>query len=260
MMRSLWIAKTGLDAQQTNLDAISNNLANASSTGFKRFKPVFQDLLYQTVRAPGGPSDGQAQTPVGLQLGSGVELRASERIFQQGALTQTNNPLDVAINGNGFFQVTLPDGTTAYTRDGNFTRDAQGQIVTQNGYVVAPGITIPSNATAITISNSGEVSVQLPGQAQPSSVGALQTVLFANPAGLASRGGNLLTETAASGTPTAGTPGADGLGSLQQNYIEASNVNVAEELISLIQAQRAYEVNSRAIQASDQMLQKLGNL
>jgi len=237
MIRSLWVAKTGLDAQQTNLDLIANNLANAATTGFKRFKPVFEDLLYQTVRTG-----------------------AAERIYLQGALTKTENPLDVAINGQGFFQVTLPDGSTAYTRDGNFSRDAQGQIVTQAGYVVAPGITIPSNATSITISETGQVAVQLPGQVAPNQVGELQIVQFANPGGLASIGGNLLVETAASGTPNPGAPGADGLGSLRQNYVEASNVNVAEELIALIQAQRAYEVNSRAIKASDEMLQRLGQL
>ncbi len=260
MIRSLWVAKTGLDAQQTNLDLIANNLANAATTGFKRFKPVFEDLLYQTVRAAGGPTGGQSQAPAGLQLGAGVRTGAAERIYLQGALTKTENPLDVAINGQGFFQVTLPDGSTAYTRDGNFSRDAQGQIVTQAGYVVAPGITIPSNATSITISETGQVAVQLPGQVAPNQVGELQIVQFANPGGLASIGGNLLVETAASGTPNPGAPGADGLGSLRQNYVEASNVNVAEELIALIQAQRAYEVNSRAIKASDEMLQRLGQL
>ena len=260
MIRSLWIAKTGLDAQQTNLDIISNNLANAATTGYKRIKPVFEDLLYQTLRAAGGPTGGQSQSPSGLQVGTGVRAGAAERMFLQGALTQTGNPLDLAINGPGFFQVTLPDGQTGYTRDGNFSRDAQGQLVNQSGYVVAPGITIPVNATSITVSETGQVSVQLPGQVAPSQVGELQLARFVNPGGLASVGGNLLVQTAASGEPNASLPGTEGAGLLRQFYVEASNVNVAEELVSLIQAQRAYEVNARAVTASDQMLQKLGQL
>jgi len=260
MIRSLWIAKTGLDAQQTNLDVIANNLANASTTGFKRVKPVFEDLLYQTVRQAGGPTGGQAQAPSGLQLGTGVRAAATERMFLQGSLVRTQNPLDIAISGNGFFQITLPDGSVAYTRDGNFSRDAQGQLVTSMGYVVAPGITIPANATAIAISETGQVSVQLPNQVAPSQVGEVQLVNFANPAGLSSVGNNLMVETAASGTPTQGQPGSNGLGNLKQFYVEASNVNVAEELVSLIQAQRAYEVNTRAIKASDEMLQRLVQL
>ncbi len=260
MIRSLWIAKTGLDAQQTNLDVIANNLANAATTGYKRIKPVFEDLLYQTLRAAGGPTGGQSQSPSGLQVGTGVRAGSAERMFLQGALTQTGNQLDLAINGAGFFQVTLPDGTTAYTRDGNFSRDAQGQIVNQAGYVLAPGITIPVNATSITISETGQVSVQIAGQVAPNQVGELQIARFINPGGLASLGGNLLSETAASGTPTPGLPGTDGAGTLKQLYVEASNVNVAEELVALIQAQRAYEVNTRAVTASDQMLQKLAQL
>ena len=260
MIRSLWIAKTGLDAQQTNLDVIANNLANAATTGYKRIKPVFEDLLYQTLRAAGGPTGGQSQSPSGLQVGTGVRAGAAERMFLQGALTQTGNPLDLAINGPGFFQVTLPDGQTGYTRDGNFSRDSQGQLVNQSGYVVAPGITIPVNATSITVSETGQVSVGLPGQVAPSQVGEMQLARFVNPGGLASIGGNLLVQTAASGEPNAGVPGTEGAGLLRQFYVEASNVNVAEELVSLIQAQRAYEVNARAVTASDQMLQKLGQL
>ena len=254
MIRSLWIAKTGLDAQQTNLDIISNNLANAATNGYKRMKPMFEDLLYQTLRAAGGPTGGQSQSPSGLQVGTGVRAGASERVFLQGNLTQTGNPLDVAINGTGFFQVTLPDGQTAYTRDGNFSRDSQGQLVSQSGYVLSPGITIPVNAISTTISATGQVSVQLPGTVE------LQIASFLNPGGLASIGGNLLVETAASGPPNVGLPGNEGAGTLQQQYVESSNVNVAEELVSLIQAQRAYEVNARAISASDQMLQKLAQL
>ena len=260
MIRSLWIAKTGLDAQQTNLDIISNNLANAATNGYKRMKPMFEDLLYQTLRAAGGPTGGQSQSPSGLQVGTGVRASASERVFLQGNLTQTGNPLDVAINGTGFFQVTLPDGQTAYTRDGNFSRDSQGQLVSQSGYVLSPGITIPVNAISTTISATGQVSVQLPGTVAPNQVGELQIASFLNPGGLASIGGNLLVETAASGPPNVGLPGNEGAGTLQQQYVESSNVNVAEELVSLIQAQRAYEVNARAISASDQMLQKLAQL
>ncbi|MDM7942427.1 MAG: flagellar basal-body rod protein FlgG [Hydrogenophaga sp.] len=260
MIRSLWIAKTGLDAQQTNLDVISNNLANAATTGYKRVKPVFEDLLYQTLRAAGGPTGGQAQAPSGLQVGTGVRAGAAERMFLQGNLTQTGNPLDLAINGQGFFQVTLPDGQIGYTRDGNFSRDAQGQLVNQAGYVLEPGITIPVDALSITVSETGQVSVQLPGQVAPNQVGELQIARFVNQGGLASIGGNLLVETAASGAPTAGVPGVDGAGTLKQFYVEASNVNVAEELVSLIQAQRAYEVNARAVKASDEMLQRLGQL
>lgn len=260
MIRSLWIAKTGLDAQQTNLDVISNNLANAATTGYKRVKPVFEDLLYQTLRAAGGPTGGQSQAPSGLQVGTGVRAGAAERMFLQGNLTQTGNPLDLAINGQGFFQVTLPDGQTGYTRDGNFSRDAQGQLVNQAGYVLEPGITIPVDALSITVSETGQVSVQLPGQVEPNQVGELQIARFVNQGGLASIGGNLLVETAASGAPTAGLPGTDGAGTLKQFYVEASNVNVAEELVSLIQAQRAYEVNARAVKASDEMLQRLGQL
>lgn len=260
MIRSLWIAKTGLDAQQSNLDVISNNLANASTTGFKRVKPVFEDLLYQTVRQAGGATGGQAVAPSGVQYGTGVRNSSTERIFVQGSLNRTENPLDIAINGGGFFEVSMPDGSTAYTRDGNFSRDNQGQLVTANGYVLAPGITIPINALAITVSDTGQVYVSLPGQTQPQQVGEIQLVGFANPGGLASIGGNLFAETASSGNPTQGAPGSNGLGNLRQYYVEASNVNIAEELIGLIQAQRAYEVNTRAITASDQLLQKLAQL
>lgn len=260
MIRSLWIAKTGLDAQQSNLDVIANNLANASTNGFKRVKPVFEDLLYQTVRQAGGPTNGQATSPSGLQYGTGVRTAATERVFLQGALAQTQNPLDVAISGNGFFQVTMPDGTTSYTRDGNFSRDAQGQMVTSSGFAVAPGISIPANATSIVISETGQVSVTVPNQVALNQVGEIQLVNFANPGGLSSIGNNLMVETAASGTPNQGAPGANGLGNLKQYYVEASNVNVAEELVGMIQAQRAYEINSRAIKASDEMLQRLSQL
>lgn len=257
MIRSLWIAKTGLDAQQTNLDVISNNLANVSTNGFKRSRPVFEDLLYQTLRQPGAQSTQQTQLPTGLQLGTGVRPVAVEKIFTQGNLQQTGNSLDVAINGKGFFQVLMPDGTTAYTRDGSFQLDNQGQLVTSSGYAVQPAITIPADALTITIGKDGTVSVTQPGSTAVTQVGSLQLASFINSAGLQSIGENLFQETSASGTPSANTPGTNGLGVLNQAYVETSNVNVAEELVNMIQAQRAYEINSKAITASDQMLQKL---
>lgn len=260
MIRSLWIAKTGLDAQQTNIDVISNNLANVSTNGFKRSRPVFEDLLYQTLRQPGAQSSQQTQLPTGMQLGTGVRPVATEKIFTQGNLQQTGNSLDVAINGKGFFQILMPDGTTSYTRDGSFQVDSQGQLVTSSGYAVQPAITIPSDALSVTIAKDGTVSVTQPGSTSPTQVGSLQLAGFINPAGLQNIGENLFQETAASGTPSANTPGTNGLGVLNQNYVETSNVNVVEELVNMIQAQRAYEINSKAITTSDQMLQKLTQL
>ena len=260
MIRSLWISKTGLDAQQTNMDVISNNLANVSTNGFKRARAVFEDLLYQTLRQPGAQSSQQTQLPSGLQVGTGVRPVATERVFTQGNMQQTGNPLDVAVNGGGFFQVQLPDGTTAYTRDGSFHVNAQGQLVTSSGYQVQPAITIPNNALSVTIARDGVVSVTRAGTPTPTQVGSLQLASFINPAGLQSMGENLYLETAASGTPSANTPGTNGLGVLNQGYVETSNVNVVEELVNMIQTQRAYEINSKSIQASDQMLQKLTQL
>ncbi len=260
MIRSLWIAKTGMDAQQMQMDVISNNLANVSTNGFKRTRAVFEDLLYQTMRQPGAQSSQQTQLPTGLQVGTGVRPVATARMFTQGNLQQSGNNLDVAINGQGFLQVQLPDGTTGYTRDGSLHLDSQGQVVTSNGFPILPALTIPPNAQSVTIGQDRTVSVTVPGSATPSTVGSLQLVNFINPAGLQSNGQNLYTETAASGTPNAGTPGTNGLGLLNQGYVETSNVNVVEELVSMIQAQRAYEINSKAIQASDQMLQKLSQL
>ncbi len=260
MIRSLWISKTGLDAQQTQMDVIANNLANVSTNGFKRARAVFEDLLYQTVRQPGAQSSQQTQLPTGLQLGTGVRTVATTKIFSQGNLQQTGNPLDVAIQGNGFFQVLMPDGSTAYSRDGSFQVDGQGQLVTSSGFSVQPAITIPPNSLSITIGRDGVVSMARAGVAAPSQVGSLQLVSFTNPAGLQSFGENLYLETAASGTPSANTPGSNGLGLLNQGYAETSNVNVVEELVSMIQTQRAYELNSKAISTSDQMLQKLTQL
>ena len=260
MIRSLWIAKTGLDAQQTQMDVISNNLANVSTTGFKRSRAVFEDLLYQTLRQPGAQSSQQTQLPSGLQIGTGVRPVATERIFTQGNLQQTGNSLDVAIQGKGFFQVLLPDGTTGYSRDGSFQVDSQGQLVTSSGFAIQPAITIPADAVSVTIGRDGTVSVLQPGTATPTSVGSLQLASFINAAGLQSQGENLYAETAASGTASINTPGTNGLGLLSQGYVETSNVNVAEELVNMIQTQRAYEINSKAITASDQMLQKLTQL
>jgi len=260
MIRSLWIAKTGLDAQQTQMDVIANNLANVSTSGFKRSRAVFEDLLYQTMRQPGAQSSQQTQLPTGLQLGTGVRPVATERIFTQGNLQQTGNDKDVAIQGSGFFQVLLPDGTTAYTRDGSFQSDSQGQLVTSSGYVIQPAITIPANAQSITIGRDGTVSVTQAGSVAPVQVGSLQLATFINPAGLEAKGENLYVETAASGTANTNTPGSNGAGLLNQGYVETSNVNVAEELVNMIQTQRAYEINSKAITTSDQMLQKLTQL
>jgi len=260
MIRSLFIAKTGLDAQQTQLDVVSNNLANVGTSGFKKSRAVFEDLIYQTLRQPGAQSTQQTQLPTGLQIGTGVRPVASERIFTQGNLMQTGNQLDVAINGQGFLQVTLPDGTTAYTRDGSLHQDAQGQVVTSSGYPVSPAITLPANAQTVTIGVDGTVSITQQGQAAATQVGTLQLANFINPSGLEARGENLYVETAASGTPSANTPGTNGLGTLKQGYVETSNVNVVEELVNMIQTQRAYEINSKAIQTSDQMLQRLTQL
>ncbi|HUD24515.1 MAG TPA: flagellar basal-body rod protein FlgG [Burkholderiaceae bacterium] len=260
MIRSLWIAKTGMDAQQTQLDVISNNLANVGTNGYKRQVAEFEDLLYQNLRQAGANSSQQTQLPTGLQLGTGVQLVATPRIFSQGNLQQTGNQFDMAINGNGFFQVQMPDGTIAYTRDGSFHIDAVGQLVNNSGFALTPAVTIPPTAQSVTIGADGTVSVTLPGQAAAQNVGAIQLAGFINPAGLESKGQNLFSETAASGTPTANTAGTNGLGTLQQGYVETSNVNVVEELVSMIQTQRAYELNSKAISTSDQMLQRLSQM
>lgn len=260
MIRSLWIAKTGLDAQQTQLDVISNNLANVSTNGFKRARAVFEDLLYQTMRQPGAQSSQQTTIPSGLQLGTGVKPVATEKIFTQGSLTQTSNPLDLAINGQGFFQIQMPDGTLSYTRDGSFQKDSTGLVVTSSGYPLSPALTIPANATSVTVGRDGVVSVMQAGTTAPTQVGTIQLAAFVNPGGLQSTGENLFIETASSGTPTPNTPGTNGTGLLNQGYVETSNVNVAEELVNMIQTQRAYEINSKAITTSDQMLAKLSQL
>jgi flagellar basal-body rod protein FlgG len=260
MIRSLWIAKTGMEGQQTKLDAISNNLANVATNGYKRSGVVFEDLMYQNLRSAGAASSEQSQLPTGLQVGLGSRAAATTRNFTQGSLQQTGNNFDLAIKGQGFFQIQLPDGTTGYTRDGSFQVDANGQLVTNAGYAVQPGITIPANASAVTVSETGIVTATIPGQTAPQTLGTLQLASFVNPAGLDPRGGNLFGETAASGTANAAAPGSSGHGTLQQGFVEGSNVNVVEELVAMIATQRAYELNSKAIQTSDQMLQRLGQL
>ena len=257
MIRSLWISKTGLDAQQTQMDVIANNLANVSTNGFKLSRAVFEDLLYQTIRQPGAQSSQQTQLPSGLQIGTGVRPVATEHVFTQGNLQQTGNNLDVAIQGAGFFQVLMPDGTTGYTRDGSFQVNSQGQLVTSSGYSVQPAITIPANTVSVTIAKDGTVSATESGSANPVQLGVLQLANFINPTGLQSHGENLYLETASSGTASNGAPGSNGLGQINQGYVETSNVNVVEELVNMIAAQRAYEINSKAITASDQMLQRL---
>ena len=259
MLRSLWIAKTGMDAQQMNLDTIANNLANSSTTAFKKIQPLFQDLLYTTLRSAGSAANAQNLLPTGLQVGAGSAVTSTERINTQGTLFKTDNQLDVAINGNGFFQVALADGTNAYTRNGQFNRSSTGQIVTASGNVVAPGLTIPLNAVNITVSVTGQVTAadQAGNQTQ---VGQLTMANFINPAGLVAIGGGNYTPSPASGNATNGLPGLNGMGTMNQYYIEQSNVNVAEELVNLIAAQRAYEINTRAVTASDQILQRVSNL
>ncbi len=259
MNPALWIAKTGLDAQQTRMSVISNNLANVNTAGFKRSRAVFEDLLYQTVRQPGAQSSEDTQLPSGLLLGTGVRTVATEKLFGQGSIVQTDNSLDVAIQGRGFLQVLLPDGSLGYTRDGSFQLDSQGQLVTSSGYTVQPGITVPENAQSVTIGLDGTVSVLVAGNVSPTEVGTLQLSDFINPAGLQAMGQNLFLETAASGSPQTGTPGLNGLGTLHQGAVESSNVNTVEELVNMIETQRAYEMNAKAIATADQMLQYVNN-
>ncbi|HZT13646.1 MAG TPA: flagellar basal-body rod protein FlgG [Candidatus Baltobacteraceae bacterium] len=254
MMRALYTAASGMDAQQFNMDTISNNLANVNTTGFRRNEARFQDLVYQQIQAPGSPV-GPTVVPVGQEVGLGVKVGSSEKIFTQGNLIQTGNSLDVAIQGDGFFQITMPDGTTAYTRDGSFKRDANGAMVTADGYYVQPQLTIPQNAQSISIGPDGTVSALIPGSTQPQQLGTLTLARFVNPAGLSPVGGhNLYTQTAASGTPIVSQPTINGTGSLQSGYLENSNVQVVEEIVNMIVAQRAFEANSKSISAADQML------
>ena len=260
-MRSLDIAGTGMQAQQTNVEVISNNIANMTTTGFKRRRAEFQDLLYQNLRRVGSnSSDTGTVVPAGAQIGLGVRTAAIYRINEQGNLQQTSNSLDIAIKGNGYFQVTLPTGDTAYTRDGTFGLSPAGQIVTADGYPVAPGITVPQNATDVTIDATGGVQVKIDGTTAPTTVGTLQMAVFPNDAGLEAKGDNLMLASAASGNAVTGNPGSPGFGSVMQGFVETSNVNVVTEITNLISAQRAYEMNSKVITTSDQMASTLTNL
>lgn len=259
MNEALWISKTGLDAQQTKMATIANNLANASTAGFKRGRAVFEDLLYQNLRQVGAQSSQDTELPSGLMLGTGVRVVATEKLFTQGNIEQTENVLDVAIEGRGFLQVLLPDGSLSYTRDGAMQVDSQGQVVTSNGYIIQPAITIPQDALSLSIGSDGTVSALLPGNATPSQLGQLQLADFINPTGLQAIGKNLFLESAASGNPQVGNPGLNGLGTVVQGFLESSNVNVVEELVGMIETQRAYEMNSKAISTSDQMLQYITN-
>ena len=260
MINSLSISKTGMEAQQTQLDVIANNLANVSTNGYKRASAVFEDLMYQNLRQVGAASNEQSTLPTGLQVGLGVRTVATTRAFSQGSLQQSGNNLDIAIKGNGFFQIQRPDGTMAYTRDGSFQVDSQGRLVTASGMPLAGGVTIPPAATSVTIGADGAVSITTGSSTSPTTAGNLQVANFVNPAGLEPLGGNLFAETTASGTPQSGTPGSNGMGTLLQGYVETSNVNVVQELVAMIQTQRAYEMNSKAVQTSDQMLQKLAQM
>ena len=259
MTQALWVAKTGLDAQQTRMAVISNNLANVNTVGFKQGRAVFEDLLYQNLRQSGGQSSQDTELPSGLNLGTGVRVVATEKLFTQGSMNQTDKSLDLAINGRGFFQFLTPDGNLAYTRDGSFKTNSQGEIVNASGYVLQPAINIPNAAQSVTIGGDGVVTVNLPGDPAPTQVGTIELTDFINPAGLQPIGENLYRETAASGTAQSGTPSLNGLGSVIQGALEGSNVNVVAELVNMIETQRAYEMNSKAISTNDQMLQYLNN-
>ncbi|MGH8253988.1 MAG: flagellar basal-body rod protein FlgG [Steroidobacteraceae bacterium] len=259
MNPALWAAKTGLDAQQTRMAVVSNNLANVNTTGFKKSRAVFEDLLYQNVTQVGASTSQNTQAASGLELGTGVRVVATEKTYTQGNLSQTGNAMDLAISGRGFFQVLMPDGTLGYTRAGDFQLNASGQLVTSSGYTLQPAITIPAGAQSVTIGNDGTVSVQLAGQSSPTTVGSVQLADFVNPAGLQPRGENLLTESAASGTAQTSNPGQNGLGTILQGSVESSNVNVVEEMVNMIETQRAYEMNTKAIETTDQMLQYLSS-
>ena len=254
MLPALWVAKTGLAAQDTNLTTISNNLANVSTTGFKRDRAEFQDLLYQIKRQPGAQSTQDSELPSGLQLGTGVRIVGTQKNFTAGSLQTTEQPLDMAINGRGFFQIMQPDGTTAYTRDGTFHLDSNGQIVTASGFTLEPAIVVPADAETFTVGQDGTVSVTVPGNAAAQIIGNLQTADFINPAGLQAQGGNLFLETASSGAPQIGTPGLNGFGTTLQSTLETSNVSTVEEMVNMITTQRAYEMNSKVISTADQML------
>lgn len=259
MNQTLWVAKTGLDAQQTRLSIISNNLANVSTNGFKKDTAIFEDLMYQNLRQSGGQTSQNTQLPSGLAVGTGVRLVATEKMHSQGNITQTGNSLDMAVNGRGFFQILRPDGSLGYTRDGGFQTNSQGQVVTANGYLLQPALTIPQGAQSVSVGTDGTVEVTLAAATAPTQVGNIQLVDFINPAGLQATGENLYTETASSGSPQAGTPGLNGIGSVMSGSLETSNVNTVEELVNMIETQRAYEMNSKVISTADSMLQYVNN-
>lgn len=260
MIRAIWTAASGMQAQQLNIDIVANNLANANTTGFKKSRADFQDLVYQTVKTTGAPATNATTIPTGIQVGLGVRPAAVAKIFSTGNLTQTGNELDLAIQGDGFFQVQQGDGSTAYTRAGTLKKDGEGRLVTSDGNPILPEILIPNNATRVTVGSDGTVSVQQGGQNSPTTVGTLQLASFSNPAGLNSVGNSLFLPTESSGAATTGTAGRDGLGTLEQGYVEASNVNVMEEMVNMIVGQRAYEINSKAVQAADDMMQQAAQL
>jgi len=259
-MRALYIAATGMEAQQLNVDIISNNLANINTTAFKKSRGDFQDLLYQTLKLPGASAGLGMQVPAGIQVGSGVRAASVQKVFMQGDFENTKNDLDLAIEGDGFFQIVMPDGTLAYTRAGSFKKDNTGRIVTSDGFPLEPSLSIPSDAVNVTISPDGIISVLQAGSSAPTEIGTIQLVRFPNPAGLNSIGRNLYLPTAASGEPIAGTPGDAGYGTIAQGYLETSNVNIAEELVNMIVGQRAYEINSKAIQVADEMMRTANEL
>ena len=260
MMRALWTAGSGMAAQQTNIDVISNNLANVSTTGFKASRADFEDLMYQTLQQAGSTTGPDTQSPTGIQIGHGVRLVSTQKMYTEGNLQQTGNQWDMAIEGDGFFQVTMPDGTIGYTRDGTFKPDSQGRIVTSDGYPLEPQISVPTNATSMSVSADGRVSVTIPGQTATQDLGQLQIARFINPAGLSALGRNLLQETSASGPPTLQNPGTDGAGTIANQYVEMSNVQVVTEMVNMIVAQRAYEMNSKAVQTCDDMLSTAASL
>lgn len=260
MMRSLWTAATGMQAQTSNINVISNNLANVNTAGFKRSRADFQDLLYETIRAPGTATPGGSEVPTGIQVGHGTRAVSTQKVFMQGDFQHTQNKFDMAIEGQGLFQVVQANGDIAYSRAGNFKIDSEGRIVTPDGFLMEPEITIPVDALSVTIGSDGSVSVLQPGQTSPSVVGNIELARFQNSAGLQSIGRNLFVQTAASGDPTTGTPGVDGFGTIAQGYLEMSNVSVVDEMVNMITAQRAYEINSKAVQAADDMLQMVNSL
>lgn len=260
MIRALWTAASGMQAQQLNMDVVANNLANVNTTGFKKSRADFQDLMYQNMKTTGAPSTNSTQIPSGIQIGLGTKAAAVTKVFSAGTLTQTGNDLDLAIEGDGFFQIQLPDGSTAYSRAGAFKKDDQGRVVTSDGYLLVPSMVIPNNATKVTIGNDGTMSVLQAGQTTATNVGTIQLATFSNPAGLSSMGHNLYQPTDSSGIANTGTAGQNGIGTISQGFLEMSNVSVMEEMVNMIASQRAYEINSKAVQAADEMLQQADNL